>query len=102
MVRMGWAWILGLGLGLLLGACARGGPSAGSITITMDEYRFDPSSVRVKAGQEVRLILSNRGQEPHELMIGRSLLVHEGRPAGFAQGFLRRHHGAGGAGWETG
>ncbi len=88
MFRMCRVLILGLGLGMMVGACAPGGASAISVTITMEEYRFNPSSVQVQAGREIRLTLVNRGQETHELMIGRDLITHEGRPAGFAQDFF--------------
>lgn len=84
-----WILVGPLMLGLFLGACAPGGqPGAQAITITMEEYRFEPNTVQVKAGQEVRLTLVNKGKEPHELMIGRTLVAHEGRPAGFAQDFF--------------
>ncbi len=77
-----------LGIGLFLSACAPGGGGPRSITLSMEEYRFDPAQVQVKAGQEVRLTLVNKGKEPHELMIGRNVVTHEGRPAGFAQDFF--------------
>ena len=35
-----------------------------------DAMRFFPSEVRVKRGDTVRLVLTNSGQLPHEIVIG--------------------------------
>lgn len=83
-----WGRALGI-IGLFLAACASAGPAGPvRITLKMDEHRFDPSTIRVKAGQEIRLTLVNQGKETHELMIGRELMTRAGRPVGFHQDFF--------------
>lgn len=72
-------------MGLLLIGCAQpAGPV--EIRITMNEYKFEPDTIRVKAGQEVRLVLVNAGRRDHELMIGRN--VRSGNPAGYHTDFF--------------
>ncbi|PWB72456.1 MAG: hypothetical protein C3F07_11740 [Anaerolineales bacterium] len=46
-------------------------------TITMDEFRFSPDHIRLVVGQDVTLHVVNKGQEEHEIMIGRNLLRNE-------------------------
>lgn len=50
----------------------------GEIEIIMEDFRFTPSVIRVKAGQQVRIRLINRGQHTHEFMLGREVHVEEG------------------------
>jgi plastocyanin len=89
MMAVRWWSTVALILGLLLAACAPAGPAGPQrITLKMEEYRFDPATITVKAGQEVRLTLVNQGKETHELMIGRELKTENGRPAGFHQNFF--------------
>ena len=61
-----------LAVGLVLGvaACGGGGPAqpAGSIKVTMTEYKFDPSSVSATAGT-VTFFLVNGGSSAHDLVI---------------------------------
>jgi plastocyanin len=54
----------------LLGACGGGGPSqpAGSIKVTMTEFKFDPSSIDAKAGNLV-FFLVNGGTVAHDMAI---------------------------------
>jgi len=76
-------------VGLLLIGCAQpAGPV--EIRITMNEYKFEPDTIRVKAGQEVRLVLVNAGRRDHELMIGRNVMrnVRSGNPAGYHTDFF--------------
>lgn len=94
MNRWGWAFIAGI---FLLVACGQpqgpsSGPSAGEIRITMTEYKFQPDTIRVKAGQEVRLVLVNSGKKDHELMIGRKVMEMEGKPAGYQEDFFAGLH----------
>ena len=37
-----------------------------AVTVTLTEYRFDPSTVILKAGEETRLTVVNRGTVMHE------------------------------------
>jgi uncharacterized cupredoxin-like copper-binding protein len=86
-------WIGGLMIGILAwGIAACGGPAgpaapgpSGEIRITMSEYKFQPSAIQVKAGQEVRLVLVNAGKKTHELLIGRGVKTEEGKPAGYQE-----------------
>ena len=50
--------------------CGGGGPSqpAGSIKVTMNEFKFDPSSIDAKAGK-VTLYLVNSGSTAHDLVV---------------------------------
>lgn len=50
------------------------GPEAagqGPIEITLTDFSFQPEAIRLKAGQEVTLVLTNEGQIEHEFMAGR-------------------------------
>jgi plastocyanin len=52
-------------------------PDSPEITITMDEFRFEPDHIRLVVGQKVTLHVINTGQEDHEIMIGRNPLRAE-------------------------
>ena len=42
-----------------------------TIEVTMDDsMRFTPSEIQVKAGETVRLFIKNKGNIPHEMVIG--------------------------------
>jgi len=62
--------VVGLLAPVLLGACGGGGPSqpAGSIKVTMTEFKFDPSSIDAKAGNVV-FFLVNGGTVSHDMAI---------------------------------
>ncbi len=55
---------------------ARPGPD-GEVTILLDDFRFSPSVIRVKAGQKVRLRLRNVGRHTHEFMVGRAARLED-------------------------
>jgi len=65
---------LAIAVGLLLGvaACGGGGNSggqpAGSIKVTMTEFKFDPASIDAKAGT-LTLFLVNGGSISHDFII---------------------------------
>jgi plastocyanin len=65
---------LALAAGLLLGvaACGGGGGSsgqpAGSIKVTMTEFKFDPSTIAAKAGT-ITFFLVNAGTVSHDMVI---------------------------------
>lgn len=71
-----------------LAACARPAGPPGEIRIVMNEYKFDPGTIRIKAGQEVRLVLVNEGKKEHELFIGRNVIQEDGKPAGYQESFF--------------
>lgn len=77
---------------LVLAACGRTGgaatSSSGEVTVTMTEYKFEPDTIRVKAGQEVRITLENKGEKEHEFMVGRDVGMEEGFPDGFHTDFF--------------
>jgi len=52
-------------------------PDSPEITIIMDEFTFTPDHIRLVVGQEVTLHVVNKGQEDHEIMIGRNPLRAE-------------------------
>ncbi len=80
---------------MALAACAppSGGGTAptpsGQITIKMSEYKFEPSSIQLKAGQQVKITIENVGEKDHELMIGRKVKQEGGHPAGYEENFFK-------------
>jgi len=73
---------------LAMAACGGGrsepeSPEPVSFTIEMTEYAFAPNELTVAVGQEVTLTLVNKGQLEHEIMIGRDVVMADGRPNGF-------------------
>jgi plastocyanin len=69
---------------LSLAACGRAAtPQPVSMTIEMSEYKFDPSSLEFKVGQQVTLELVNNGQLQHEVMFGRDEMKVDNRPVGY-------------------
>jgi plastocyanin len=84
-------WVVGIALGLIgATAIARAqGPSA-SVTIVMTEYKFEPATVRLRAGSTVVLRLVNRGILAHELLIGRGVAKSpKGAPDHYGQDFFQ-------------
>ena len=69
--------------GLTLVACSSKPPDPVTFTIDMSEYAFSPEQLEVKVGQQVTLILVNKGQLPHEIMFGRDVLMVDNRPNGY-------------------
>ncbi|MCL4294501.1 MAG: cupredoxin domain-containing protein [Anaerolineae bacterium] len=80
------AWLI------VLSACVTYGAAApaenGEIKITMKDYDFSPGVIRVKAGQQVTIVLDNEGKKPHEFMIGRDVMVEGNFTEGFAVDFF--------------
>ncbi|GIK37050.1 MAG: hypothetical protein BroJett011_08830 [Chloroflexota bacterium] len=80
------AWLIALS------ACATYGAAApaenGEIKITMKDYDFSPGVIRVKAGEQVTIVLDNEGKKPHEFMIGRDVMVEGNFTEGFAVDFF--------------
>lgn len=73
---MGLALVAGA---LLLGACGRAveasgsisqGPAAGeAVKVVMEDNEFKPSAIRAKAGEEVTVEVSNKGDAEHNFVI---------------------------------
>ena len=61
---------LALAAGVLLGACGGSGAAqpAGSIKVTMTEFKFDPSTISASAGKVV-FFLVNGGTTSHDMII---------------------------------
>jgi len=49
-------------------ACAGGGGGGGTV-IKMSEFKYDPATITVKAGQPVKLTLQNEGTVVHDFHI---------------------------------
>lgn len=66
-------------------ACGGGGGAApsGSVTVTGSEFKFEPDTIRLKVGQEARITFRNDGEKDHEMMMGKTLSMMAGKPAGF-------------------
>jgi uncharacterized cupredoxin-like copper-binding protein len=58
-----------LGLTLVLAACSGGASGGGGNTVAMSEYKFDPSTVTVKANQSVTINLRNTGSLVHDWVV---------------------------------
>jgi len=69
MKRINLLLLAGL-IGLFVASC--GGQAPQEITIRMTEFKFEPNTVQIKAGQEVRLTLINEGTLEHEFLVGRN------------------------------
>ncbi len=82
--------LFGILLLLILAACGTGGGEATGteFTLQLSEYKFSPGTIRVQAGQEIRVTLKNVGQKDHEWMVGRGMKEMEGAPAGFEEDFF--------------
>lgn len=69
---------------LILSACASAAPPEPlELSINMSEYAYEPNQLEFKVGQEVTLHLTNSGALEHEIMIGRDVMMTDGRPSGY-------------------
>lgn len=71
---------------VIAAACGGGGGAAttsGAITITGAEFKFEPDTIRLKVGQEVRITFRNDGDKDHEMMMGKTVSMMAGKPGGF-------------------
>ncbi len=73
------------GLALFAAACSSQPDEPISYRIDMSEYAFSPAEIEVQVGQQVTLELVNNGTLVHELMIGREVMLMDGRPAGYME-----------------
>ena len=60
--RIAWPLVLGA----LLLPVPVGGAQPAVVSVTMREFMFQPTTIRLAAGQPVRLVLLNRGQLAHQ------------------------------------
>ena len=58
---------------LLVAGSAQAGQRQ-AITVVMDEYSFNPSTLNLSAGNRVEITLVNQGRLPHEFMVATSPL----------------------------
>jgi uncharacterized cupredoxin-like copper-binding protein len=70
---------------LALSACAKKTPEPVTYTIEMTEYAFTPNTLELKVGQQVTLVLVNKGALKHEIMFGREVRMVNNRPSGYMQ-----------------
>jgi plastocyanin len=83
MKKIIWIAILAA-IPLILSACASATPPEPlELTINMSEYAFEPANLEFEVGQEVTLHLTNSGALEHEIMIGREVMMTDGRPSGY-------------------
>jgi uncharacterized cupredoxin-like copper-binding protein len=78
----GYIFLFVLAVGLLA-ACSQKTPELVSYTIEMTEYAFSPSTIEATVGQQVTMILVNKGTLEHEIMIGRDVMMKNSRPSGY-------------------
>lgn len=82
--------ILGL-LALVIAACGTGGEALADgdeVTITMSEFEFEPSELRLTPGTTVTIRLENIGKKDHEFMVGQEVHIEDGAPHGFESDFF--------------
>lgn len=70
-IQLTAALLLSLAVIGMLGACGGSGQPAGSIKVTMTEYKFDPGQLTAKAGK-VDFYLVNTGTVSHDMVIADS------------------------------
>lgn len=57
--------------GTAAGRPGSAGRASRTIRVTaLDTMRFDPQTIRVKAGETIRFVVTNKGKLPHEFVIG--------------------------------
>jgi len=60
---------LGIAIGAALLAACSSGPEPLEVTLQAAEFRFEPSSVEVTAGQQVTVTMQNMGTVEHDFVI---------------------------------
>lgn len=78
-------------LALAVAACGGGGQTLADgdeLTITLSEYQFEPSDIRLAPGTSVTIVLENTGEKDHEFMAGQEVHVEDGIPHGFESDFF--------------
>lgn len=59
-----------------------------TVRIEMGEFYFKPAVFRLKAGERVKLVITNRGQLTHEFMAGQKVRMENGEPEGYVRDFF--------------
>lgn len=54
-------------------------PESNTILIRIGEFYFEPETIRLRAGQHVKIDLINEGKIEHEFMVGRVLKTEESK-----------------------
>lgn len=78
-------------LALLPAACGGGGEALADgdeVTVTLSEFQFEPSDIRLTPGTTVTIRLENIGEKDHEFMAGREVHIEDGIPHGFESDFF--------------
>lgn len=78
-------------LALVVAACGGGGETVadgGEVTITLDEFQFEPSELHLAPGTTVTIELDNIGEKDHEFMVGQEVHLEDGIPHGFESDFF--------------
>jgi plastocyanin len=70
------------------GGGVEGQPDDGVLQVTMRDYHFDPDQWTIRAGEEVRIVLTNEDDAAHDVSIGRDVVVEDQRPLGYSQDLL--------------
>jgi len=80
---------IGVVAGASLAACSDDEPAPGGGVRTIevrarDEFAFEPPEVDVRAGETVRFVVTNEGEQPHEFVLGDEAVQqeHEGQMDG--------------------
>ena len=69
---MGRKWLFGAMLALLVlgvSGCGQAAQPAGSIMVTMTDYKFDPSSIKVPEGTVVFYLVNSANSNSHDMNI---------------------------------
>lgn len=84
-------WFLAFAfIALALSACgAKKTPEPVTYTIEMTEYAFSPNTLELKVGQQVTLVLVNKGALKHEIMFGRDVMMVNNRPSGYTEDMFK-------------
>lgn len=78
-------------LALVAAACGGGGETVadgGEVTITLQEFQFEPSEITLTPGTTVTIRLENVGEKDHEFMVGQEVHIEDGIPHGFESDFF--------------
>ncbi len=84
MVQTGWAAVLAASALLAVGT-GRPAVAAGKVhqvTLVMKEFKFEPATIHLKAGEAVALTIKNEGSVEHEWSVGKSV-VNNTREKGY-------------------